>query len=324
MNESVELELLKGKKFCIVASTGGHLVQAVSWHKRLQLDEASTFVTFDSPQSQSLLANHRRMYVPYVAPRAIDGVLRSIPSMLRTLKSERFDGVLSTGAGLGLAGLASAKLQRLPFYYIESVSRFEGPSLTGKLVSFTERRTFTQHSGYPAGWAYAGSLLDEYEPELALDLAPRRGLRIFVTLGTIRPYTMERLVSTVQGLLREGDSVTWQLGATPDIGLPGRVRDYMSAKEFEAECREADVVVTHAGVGSLLALLDMGKRPVVMTRRKDLREHVDDHQCQVARELATRGLIMELRPDTARDALEEVVRWKVIGPRSETREGANA
>ena len=53
------------------------------------------------------------------------------------------------------------------------------------------------------------------------------------------------------------------------------------------ECfRSADKVVTHAGVGSILCADREGHVPLVVPRRHDLGEHVDDHQLELARALA--------------------------------------
>jgi UDP-N-acetylglucosamine transferase subunit ALG13 len=64
----------------------------------------------------------------------------------------------------------------------------------------------------------------------------------------------------------------------------------LSASEFGQSCRNADVVVTHAGVGTLMNLFDMGISPVVAPRRAARHEHVDDHQSQIAGLLRTRSI----------------------------------
>ncbi len=53
----------------------------------------------------------------------------------------------------------------------------------------------------------------------------------------------------------------------------------------------ADLVVTHAGAGSMLLAVRSGKRPVVVPRLAAEGEHVDDHQLQLARKLAAEGLV---------------------------------
>lgn len=52
----------------LVASTGGHLAQIVKWAPRIGAAEDSLWVTFESPQSESLLDGRRVLKVPYVAP----------------------------------------------------------------------------------------------------------------------------------------------------------------------------------------------------------------------------------------------------------------
>ena len=56
----------------------------------------------------------------------------------------------------------------------------------------------------------------------------------------------------------------------------------MAPDEFARAARDADVVVTHAGVGTLLELLGMGIYPVLAVRRAHRGEHVDDHQIEIA------------------------------------------
>jgi exopolysaccharide biosynthesis glucuronosyltransferase PssE len=64
------------------------------------------------------------------------------------------------------------------------------------------------------------------------------------------------------------------------------------------------VVVTHAGIGSIMTALSCGRRPVVAARLVAHREAVDDHQLPVARRLEEAGLVT-LVEDLSR--LEEAV-----------------
>ncbi len=58
----------------------------------------------------------------------------------------------------------------------------------------------------------------------------------------------------------------------------------MSFPEMLAKFASADVVVTHAGVRSILLATNAGHVPIVVPRLKDLGEHVDDHQMDLIRE----------------------------------------
>jgi UDP-N-acetylglucosamine transferase subunit ALG13 len=61
--------------------------------------------------------------------------------------------------------------------------------------------------------------------------------------------------------------------------------------DLAALVREARVVVTHAGVGSILLCLTNGRSPVVVPRLKRFGETVDDHQLESARRFAAAGLV---------------------------------
>lgn len=303
----MQLESLVGKRCLLVASTGGHLAQAVKWAERLQLHDDSVFVTFRSAQSESLLAGRPVLYTGYVEPRDVKGVLRASYRIARSAELRHADAVLSTGAGLALSALPGVAIGRLPMVYIESVSRFLGPSLTGRIMARNPLvTTYTQHPLWASNkWRYAGSLLSDY---VALRDEVHHGggrpLRILVTLGTIAPYRFDRLVESVLAAIRPDDTVTWQLGTTMRSDLPGDVRSYISAEDFGSLARYVDVVVTHAGVGTLLSMLDAGIRPVVMARRADMGEHIDDHQSQVAAYLAQQGLIHLVSGALSRPILE--------------------
>lgn len=310
-----DLESLRGKRILIMASTGGHLAQAVKWSKRLQLSPDSLFVTFDSAQSRSLLERFDHYFVPYVAPRDYKSLVKATIMLLKRDDLHKFDAIISTGAGLALASLPISWIKRRDFYYIESVSRFSGPSLTGRLLQGVRGvKRYSQHDGYPASkWTLVESLLTSYRAEEpSIPKLEDRPLRIFVSLGTIRPYRFDRIIDALGSAIKPGDEVTWQLGDTDRRDLPGDVFDHVDAEAFSRYCAEADVVVTHAGVGTLMSLLDAGQKPLVMARRSSLDEHVDDHQLQVTERLESLGLISSFDSDVSRETLLKLAGSRIV------------
>ncbi|MGZ6827872.1 MAG: glycosyltransferase, partial [Mycobacteriales bacterium] len=157
-----------GSRLLLVASTGGHLTQLAQIAAKVEASLDSTWVTFESSQSHSLLSRYRDVrFAPYVPPRDHRGVLavaRNVARIGRADGAARYDAAVSTGAGIALClpMLAGAVPRRV---YVESVSRVDGPSRTGRVlerVPGIERRT--QHPGWASSrWPYEFTLLDDYQ-----------------------------------------------------------------------------------------------------------------------------------------------------------------
>ena len=82
------------------------------------------------------------------------------------------------------------------------------------------------------------------------------------------------------------------------------IEPFMPQAVFERRMNDAKVVITHAGVGSVLNALRLGKKAIVVPRRKAFGEHVNDHQVDFAHRLCELGLVSNV-PDISR--LRELV-----------------
>jgi len=67
--------------------------------------------------------------------------------------------------------------------------------------------------------------------------------------------------------------------------------DYVSFARLVELVRQARVVVSHGGVGSILVALINDKHPLVVPRLARLGEVVDDHQLELSRKLDEAGLV---------------------------------
>jgi UDP-N-acetylglucosamine--N-acetylmuramyl-(pentapeptide) pyrophosphoryl-undecaprenol N-acetylglucosamine transferase len=280
------------RRLVLAASTGGHLAQLVRLAPGLGAADDSLWITFRTPQSESLLKGREVLHVPYIQPRAAASIAGAFREILPRIRAGGYEAAVSTGAGLALAALPAARLAGVPCLYIESVSRLNGPSMSGRILAalrFAEMRT--QHPSWSGGsWGVHPSVLSTYE-SCARPVRHEGDLRLFVTLGTIRGYGFRALIDRIVELGIANEHTVWQLGDTPPpAGLPGRVHDELSASEFERCATEADVVITHAGVGTVLGLLDRGIAPVVVPRRRARGEHVDDHQQQLVQLMNDTGV----------------------------------
>ncbi|MFJ6268591.1 glycosyltransferase [Pseudarthrobacter oxydans] len=259
---------------------------AKSWN----ISDDSLWVTFDSHQSRSVLAGKHVLSVPYVAPRDLRSVMSARRLIDQKVKNESFDHVVSTGAGLALAAFTSGQLRKVPKTYIESVSRTVGPSLTGKIVSILGlANLYTQHENWAnRRWTHTPGVLEEFRTVQSPQLKDQ--LRLFVTLGTIKPYRFDSLIDAVLGSGLADDNTVWQVGETIRKDLPGKVVAHMTASEFQENVTQADTTITHAGVGTILQLLESGVCPVVVPRDPNKNEHVDGHQRYICDLLKAKGL----------------------------------
>jgi UDP-N-acetylglucosamine--N-acetylmuramyl-(pentapeptide) pyrophosphoryl-undecaprenol N-acetylglucosamine transferase len=149
----------------LAASTGGHLAQLLRMAPALDPTADSLWVTFKSPQSETLLAGRRTLYVPYIAPRDWQGIAKAFRAILKETRGRAYDLCVSTGAGIALAAIPAMRTQGTHGLYIESVSRVRGPSLTGRVLAASRLCNLrTQHQR----WAVRPSepsCLDEFIPK---------------------------------------------------------------------------------------------------------------------------------------------------------------
>lgn len=128
---------------------------------------------------------------------------------------------------------------------------------------------------------------------------------IFVTCGS-SPVGFERLMRAVEALPPSELTVQHGPVASP---LCATAYDFLPFGRIVELMQEADLVVSHAGVGSILCALQAGHVPIVFPRLKRHGETVDDHQVELARALAERGIVLvATTPQELRLAVESAPR----------------
>jgi UDP-N-acetylglucosamine--N-acetylmuramyl-(pentapeptide) pyrophosphoryl-undecaprenol N-acetylglucosamine transferase len=146
---------------------------------------------------------------------------------------------------------------------------------------------------------------------------------IFATVGT-HHQPFDRLVRIALALAGDAQLVV-QHGHTGRVAAGPAVQWHLwlSPAEMTALMRAADVVITHAGVASIVDAVRAGHRPIVVPRRQHLGEHVDDHQLQIVAALEERGIVTRLHnaADSAPGALDvPVAGWPPPGLKAALRE----
>jgi UDP-N-acetylglucosamine transferase subunit ALG13 len=112
---------------------------------------------------------------------------------------------------------------------------------------------------------------------------------ILVTTGASL-FRFDRLLLALDGLAAP-DALVVQHGPSPVRPAGAHCVAYLPLEELAALVREARLVITHAGAGSILLALTNGRRPIVVPRLHAYGETVDDHQVECARRFARANLV---------------------------------
>lgn len=112
---------------------------------------------------------------------------------------------------------------------------------------------------------------------------------IFATVGSTQ-IPFERFVRALDAL--PGDQLLVQHGPVEPPAGAAQANAFMQFPQMIESMEAADVVVCHAGAGSILCALRAGHTPVVVPRLKRYQETVDDHQVEFSRALSAEGKVI--------------------------------
>lgn len=109
---------------------------------------------------------------------------------------------------------------------------------------------------------------------------------IFATVGTQLPF--DRLLTALDAwaALNPTIPVFAQVGASKGDFRHIETTSHLSQSDFRARFQASDLIVSHAGMGTILSAAELGKPVLLMPRRSAFGEHRNDHQIDTAREMA--------------------------------------
>jgi UDP-N-acetylglucosamine--N-acetylmuramyl-(pentapeptide) pyrophosphoryl-undecaprenol N-acetylglucosamine transferase len=255
----------------------------------------AVWLTPPNAHADALLAGEIVYPLVHTAPRDLKNTVRNLPVAIRVLRQVRPRAVVSTGAAVAVVTLGVARGLGIEAHYIESAARTDGPSFTGRLLEKVPGvHLYTQWPRWSGGrWEATGSVFDGFRAVAV----PATGIsRVVVTFG-MSGYGFRRLVVRLIEVLPKGVEVLWQTGSTDVSGLGIEARPFLAADELVTAMAKADLVVAHAGVGSALGALGVGRCPVLVPRERAFNEHIDDHQALIGAEIGQRQLAVTRRLD---------------------------
>ena len=117
---------------------------------------------------------------------------------------------------------------------------------------------------------------------------------IFIVLGS-QKFQLNRLLEIMdryvgQGLIQE--DVFAQIGNSSYEPKHYRYVRFLDKLKFEEKMQAADIVITHSGVGSIISGINAGKKVIVYPRLVKYREHVDNHQLDIASAFEKKGYVI--------------------------------
>lgn len=130
---------------------------------------------------------------------------------------------------------------------------------------------------------------------------------IFVSVGTER-FPFDRLVRAVDYLASQldGEPCFVQLGHSSYRPTACRWTRFLPYPDLVEQIDRARIVISHAGVGSILLCTRLRKVPIVVPRFKRFGEHVDDHQVELARRMDQLGYaLLAEQPEALRSLILE-------------------
>lgn len=128
---------------------------------------------------------------------------------------------------------------------------------------------------------------------------------IFVTVGSAYPF--DRLIRACDQLAGADPAQNWIAQIHEGTFEPEHMRfeRYMDKPDFDAAMADADLLVGHAGMGTIHDALALDKPLLVLARRKEFGEHVNDHQVAGAELFGSGGHV--LVAETAEDLGDRLV-----------------
>ncbi|MBY6186814.1 hypothetical protein KUV89_09300 [Marinobacter hydrocarbonoclasticus] len=126
---------------------------------------------------------------------------------------------------------------------------------------------------------------------------------IFLSVGTQLPF--ERLVREVDIFCGENSYQCFAQIANGNF-RPANIEfvDFLSPSEYQEQISKAKVLVSHAGMGSIITALSYGKPLIIMPRLSEFAEHRNDHQVDTCNSFKDKkGIFVVNNQKELRDAL---------------------
>ena len=130
-------------KILLACTSGGHfstmkeLEPFWSQHDRVWLT--------DLKQDTNVIEGLEKVdWLPYQGPRDLVAFSRNLPKIFRLIARQKPDIIVSTGASIAVSTAITARLLGIRFIFVESLTRSQNLSLSGKFVYYLSDEFYVQ------------------------------------------------------------------------------------------------------------------------------------------------------------------------------------
>ncbi len=144
---------------------------------------------------------------------------------------------------------------------------------------------------------------------------------VLVLLGT-QDKSFKRMLKEVVNQIDKGnikDKVIVQAGHTKYISNKMKIFDFVKEEDIKRYIKNANYIITHGGVGSIMDGIKNNKKIIAVPRLKKYYEHTNDHQLEIVREFDKEGYIIGLNDvNELEKGLKRVITFKSKNFKSNT------
>ncbi|MDB4925330.1 glycosyltransferase [Mucilaginibacter sp.] len=132
---------------------------------------------------------------------------------------------------------------------------------------------------------------------------------IFVTAGTQLPF--DRLIKTIDNIAAEFPSTCFVVQALHSNYKAKNINvlDFISPSDFAKYIDDAQLIISHAGMGTIISALVKKKPIIVMPRLAKFKEHRNEHQLGTTKQMDMLGYV-----DVAYDEYELIYKFRQMWP----------
>ena len=137
---------------------------------------------------------------------------------------------------------------------------------------------------------------------------------ILVMLGT-QNNSFHRLLEEIDKLINDGlikEDVVVQAGYTKYESTNMKIFDFISSDELDKLEQQADCIITHGGVGSIISSIEKDKKVIAVPRLHEYGEHVNNHQKEIVKDFNDKGYIIGI--EKVEDLENAIIKSKTFEP----------